>query len=387
MADERYQWLDQEAAERLLRGEPVEALDDPARTEAGRLAEALESARTPFTAGPAQAELPGEAAALAAFRKASAERAALASAAAAPAVPAASARTGHAGHAELGRVRLATAASAAAKPARRRWARSVRSVRYGLAAAVAAVTVGGVAVAAGTGVLPLMTPEPAASVTAAETPAPVVTGSHGVRKDPVAPSTGPDGGGHSPGSSPSPGATASHGSPSSPPSPSLSTPPATRHTPEPGRTTSRPGGGTGTAGPATKEKALQACRDYRSGRLDTADRRQLTNSLRGGETLRRYCDRMLAGDPGGGSPASAEPREDGKQDGKDDGKDDGKSDGKSDGKKDDGKRGRETGGGGAADRSDGADDRSGRGSGSTDESSRGTRPAAGVTLSGPSAQY
>ncbi|CAM5414030.1 hypothetical protein [Streptomyces narbonensis] len=379
MANERYQWLDQEAAERLLRGEPVEALDDPARAEAGRLAEALDSARTPFTARAGQAELPGEAAALAAFRTASAERAALAAA------PSAAARTGHA---ELGRVRLATAPSAA-KPARRRWARSVRSVRYGLAAAVAAVTVGGVAVAAGTGVLPLMTPEPAASVTAAESPEPVVTGSHGVRKDPVAPTAGPDGVGHSPGSSPSPGATTSPGSASSPLTPSLSTPPATRHTPEPGRTTSRPGGGTATAGPVTKEKALKACRDYRSGRLETADRRQLTNTLRGGETLRRYCDRMLAGDPGGGSPASAEPREDGKDDGKDDGKgdgkDDGKDDGEKDGKKDDGRKG--AGKDRDGDRRDGPGDRSGRGSGSADESGRGTRSAAGVTLSGSSAQY
>ncbi|MFE7583998.1 hypothetical protein ACFU5Y_20870 [Streptomyces gardneri] len=385
MADERYQWLDQEAAERLLRGEPVDALGDPARTEAGRLAEALESARTPFTAGPGQAELPGEAAALAAFRKASAERAALAAAATAP--PAGAARTGHVGHAELGRVRLATA-TAPTTSARRRWARSVRSVRYGLAAAVAAVAVGGVAVAAGTGVLPLMTPEPANSVTAVESPDPVVTGSHGVRKDPEVPSVGPDGVEPSPGSSSSPGATASHGTPSAPPSPSLSAPPATRHTPEPGRTTLRPGG-KGTDGPVAKEKALKACRDFRSGRLDTADRRQLTSDLRGGETLRRYCDRMLSGDQGG-SPASAEPREDGKKDGKDDGKDDGKSDGKSDGKKDDGKRGREDDGGHGGtggDRRDGPDGRSDRGSEDADESRRGTRPAAGVTLSGPSAQY
>ncbi|MFF8838596.1 hypothetical protein [Streptomyces sp. NPDC015130] len=380
MADERYQWLDQEAAERLLRGEPVEGLGDPARTEAELLAEALASARTTFTAVPGRAELPGEAAALAAFRKATAERAALAATPAAPEV--ATVRTGHA---ELGRVRLATAA-ATASSARRRWG---RSVRYGLAAAVAAVTVGGVAVAAGTGVLPLMTPEPAATVTAAETPDPVATGTHGVLKDPVVPSAGPDGTGPTPGSSSPPGATASHGSPSVPPSPSLSTPPATRHTPEPGRTTIRPDGGKGTDGPIAKEKALKACRDYRSGRLDATDRRQLTNTLRSGETLRRYCDRVLAGDPGGGAPASTEPREDGDKDGKDDGKSDGKDDGKGGGKKDGGKRGRETGDGAGSDGDDrrhGADDRSRRGSEGADESRRGTRSTAGVTLSGPSAQ-
>lgn len=47
MADERYQWLDQEAAERLLRGEPVDAVDDHARSRAERLAGALDAARVP----------------------------------------------------------------------------------------------------------------------------------------------------------------------------------------------------------------------------------------------------------------------------------------------------------------------------------------------------
>lgn len=366
MADERYQWLDQEAAERLLRGEPVDALDDPAYPEARRLAEALDSARTPSVQA-GHAELPGEAAALAAFRRATAERAALAG----TATPAGAGRA--ADHAELGHVRLAPAAAAT----RRRWG---RSVRYGLAAAVAAVTVGGVAVAAGTGVLPLMTPEPAASVTAAETPDPVVTGSHGVRKDPESPSAGPGDVQHSPGSSPSPGVSTSPGSPSSPASPSLTAPPATRHTPEPGRTTSRPGGDTGTSGSTVREKALKACRDYRSGRLDAADRRKLTGTLRGGETLSRYCDRLLGS---GGTGASADPREDGKTDdgSKDDGsKDDDTSDGKRDGTRD-GKKDSGNDGG-----NDGAERRN-SGSEHADRSLRGTFPAAGVTLSGPSAQY
>ncbi|MFD3664872.1 hypothetical protein ACFWVF_30445 [Streptomyces sp. NPDC058659] len=369
MADERYQWLDQEAAERLLRGEPVDALDDPAHPEARRLADALDSARTPSIAqaGQAgQAELPGEAAALAAFRRVAAERAALAR----TATPVGTGRA--ADRAELGHVRLAPATAAA----RRRWG---LSVRYGLAAAVAAVTVGGVAVAAGTGVLPLMTPEPASSVTAVERPDPVVTGSPGVRKDPEAPAVGPDGVDRSPGSSPSPGVSTSPGSPSSPASPSLSAPPATRHTPEPGRTTSRPGGDTGNGGASGREKAIEACRDYRSGRLGAADHRKLTGTLRGGETLSRYCDRILGS---GGTGASADPREDGKADdgSKDGSKDDDKSDGKRDGKQDSANDGAN----GSAD--DGAERRN-RGSEEADKSLSGTFPAAGVTLSGPSAQY
>ncbi|MFE2555402.1 hypothetical protein ACFXGT_05105 [Streptomyces sp. NPDC059352] len=363
MADERYQWLDQEAAERLLRGEPVDALDDPARSEVRRLAEALESARKHATVpGPRAAraggvELPGEAAALAAFRRATAERAARAAAAA----PHGTLRTDHRDRtdlAELGRVRLAPVTAPA-----RRWG---RSVRYGLAAAVAAVTVGGVAVAAGTGVLPLVGPEPASSVTAVESPDPIVSGS--VQKDPLSPSPAPDDTDRPPGSSPSPGVSSS---PSSPVSPSLTSPPTGRHTPEPGRTTPTPGGSKSVdGGTALKEKAVNACRDYRSGRLDEAGRRQLTSNLRSGETLRRYCDRILSGGTGGtggsggsgGSGASADPREDGKDDGKGDGA----------GSRDDSRDGSPSdnhGGNGGVDdgTADGANERRNRASGDPDE--------------------
>ncbi|MDV9193345.1 hypothetical protein R6L23_34925, partial [Streptomyces sp. SR27] len=60
MADERYQWLDQEAAERLLRGEPVDTVDDRARRQAERLAKALDTARTPDLPPAVRTELPGE---------------------------------------------------------------------------------------------------------------------------------------------------------------------------------------------------------------------------------------------------------------------------------------------------------------------------------------
>ncbi|MFB7587936.1 hypothetical protein [Streptomyces sp. NPDC056169] len=379
MADERYQWLDQEAAERLLRGEPVDALDDPARTEAGRLAEALDAARTPSIARAGQAELPGEAAAMAAFRRTTAERAAHAAHAEH------TARGGRTERADLGRVRLAPVAAPA-----RRWG---RSLRYGLAAAVAAVTVGGVAVAAGTGMLPMVGPEPATSVTAGESPdAPVVSESPGIRKDPEAPSVAPGGGEHSPGSSPSPGTSSFPASPSASGSPSLSMPPGTRRTPDPGRTTSRPAGGKSADGSTAKEKALKACRDYRAGRLDSAGNRQLTSTLRSGETLRRYCDRILGS---GGTGASADPQEDGKKDDgtKDDGKDDGKSDGKSDGAadgKDDGKKDSRRQTGGSDSGNDGENEgseRRNRSSESADRNRHGALLAPGVTLSGPSAQY
>lgn len=73
MADERYRWLDLETAERLLRGESLEAVDEAARDQAERLAKTLDA----LTVEPAPTSdgLPGEEAALAAFRKVRAERA------------------------------------------------------------------------------------------------------------------------------------------------------------------------------------------------------------------------------------------------------------------------------------------------------------------------
>lgn len=44
MADEQHEWLDKDAAERLLRGEPVDPVDGHARTEALRLVAALAAA-------------------------------------------------------------------------------------------------------------------------------------------------------------------------------------------------------------------------------------------------------------------------------------------------------------------------------------------------------
>ncbi|MEU0161392.1 hypothetical protein ABZ154_21780, partial [Streptomyces sp. NPDC006261] len=68
MADEQDEWLDKDAAEKLLRGEPVVPLGDQARDDALRLAEALGAARAARRT-PA-GELPGEDAVLTAFRQA-----------------------------------------------------------------------------------------------------------------------------------------------------------------------------------------------------------------------------------------------------------------------------------------------------------------------------
>ncbi|MFE7516801.1 hypothetical protein ACFU8I_37080, partial [Streptomyces sp. NPDC057540] len=244
-----------------------------------------------------------------------------------PAARAPTARPSPAGRGrDLGQVRLAPAAPA------RRWG---RSVRYGLAAAFAAVTVGGVAVAAGTGVLPLVGPAPASSVTAGETADPLVSKEPGIRQDPEAPPTDP-GGDPTPGSSPSAdGSTAP--TPRAPDGRGPTTP--APRTPEAGSTTGSTG--SGDSGSADlREKALKACRQYRTGTLDATGRRQLTRTLRGGETLRLYCDRILSGDTG----TPKDDGQDGSKDSKDGSKDDSKDDGKGDQDGDGGRKGGSKGG-------------------------------------------
>ncbi|MBG7700557.1 hypothetical protein HCJ76_21275 [Streptomyces sp. MC1] len=159
MADEQYKWLNRETAERLLRGEPLEAVDPSARDQAERLSRALGALSA--QAAPAPGELPGEQAALAAFRKvreaAEAERTAAAHAPAAPRTPARGT--------DAGLVRIGAPARTGIRTRR---SRRGRPVRLALAAAVAAGTLGGVAVAAGSGVLPTPFddehPRPATSV-------------------------------------------------------------------------------------------------------------------------------------------------------------------------------------------------------------------------------
>ncbi|MFE1891945.1 hypothetical protein ACFW9R_25655, partial [Streptomyces microflavus] len=140
MADEQDEWLDKDAAEKLLRGEPVVPLGDRARDDALRLAEALGAARAVRRAP--VGELPGEDAVLTAFRQATragGDRLAGRSAGAAlPGQPG----TLHSVH---------IGAAPAVPPRRPRWS---RPVRFGLAVSLAGCALGGVAVAAGTGFRP-----------------------------------------------------------------------------------------------------------------------------------------------------------------------------------------------------------------------------------------
>ncbi|WP_256104932.1 hypothetical protein [Streptomyces sp. ODS05-4] len=320
MADERNAWLDHDAAEKLLRGEPAHpagsrAADaDPAR----RLSQALAAVRAAHAPQPPPGrELPGEAAALAAFRAAAGERDARAAAATGDATAAAGEAREEARD-ELGPVRLGPRPARPA-PSRRagNWA---RGLRWGLAASVAGLAVGGVAVAAGTGVLPVLgkahEPLPSASVSAAppssEPPTPVApTGSGGTDPSPR-PS---DGGAPGPGS-PSPDDSA--------PGPRAGDPEADPR--RPGASAATPGGpedgtapersespGEDTAGPGERdrgqpdagagatwlERTVRACRDYRSGKLDPDRTALLESDARGRANIERFCDRLLDSPAGG----------------------------------------------------------------------------------------
>ncbi|WP_405478877.1 hypothetical protein [Streptomyces sp. NBC_00009] len=330
MADEHNKWLDRDAAERLLRGEPLEAVDAATRARAARLAGTLDALAVTRVDG---GELPGEAAALAAFRKAHESVAEEPGAAALKAR-----RARHRGalapvsslHGAVGRESDANANADAdalaasdvgsvrlARPGARpvRWG---RPVRFGMAAALAGCMIGGVAVAAGTGVLPSpfggpSEPGPAASVSAAASPeqpltspSPDISETDGGRSG----SAVPDGHSHAPGSgAPSQDDTAGR----------------------PGRATTQPGTGLRESDAADREAWRQhlvdACRKYRSGTLSDSEEERLRAAAKRIATKKRdrdpdrFCARVLeeaddsgSGDDGGNKNDDMNSGKDGDED-------------------------------------------------------------------------
>ncbi|MER6633602.1 hypothetical protein ABT301_36220 [Streptomyces sp. NPDC000987] len=252
MADEQYRWLDRETAELLLTGQSLESLDATTRDQAERLAKALGSLSVePAAEG---AGLPGESAALAAFRAARADASAGSSAVGDDADGSSS---------DAGLVRIGRPSGIGR---RRRWN---RPVRLGLSAALTAVVVGGVAVAATSGVLPRpfggAAPRPGASV--AGTP----DGPLG-----APPSTG------LPHGEPTPGASAGATGPADP-----------HGTPGAGASDEAGSGGGGRRG-----SALSACRAVRDGRELGPGRRRALEQAAGGSGAARvwkYCQGILSG--------------------------------------------------------------------------------------------
>ncbi|WP_246203846.1 hypothetical protein [Streptomyces tailanensis] len=276
MADEQYMWLDPDAAERLLRGEPLEAVDADTRAQADRLAGALGAlAAEASPASPPSVELPGEEAALAAFRSA---RTARVEDDRADHLANASTAVADAGLVRLGRT--------AAEDRRARWG---RPARFGLAAALTAGMLGGVvAVAAGAGALLSPSPddeaEPSVSISAAEPDQPFLSPSP---SDPQAEGDANDEARGEPTPQDTLGGSAQDGD--------------------------GEGGsddGTGEDGdPDTSGQnrgssrewwngVVSACRDVRDGKGLDADRRRGLEDAAGGRDngqLKKYCDGLLSG--------------------------------------------------------------------------------------------
>ncbi|SOD84255.1 hypothetical protein [Streptomyces sp. Ag109_G2-15] len=275
MADEHNKWLTRDTAERLLRGESLEAVDASSSDQAERLAKALGALSA--EAAPATGELPGEQAALAAFRKvreaAEAERTAAALGDGTPGRSGLPARGS-----DAGLVRIGAPTRSGIRARRPRWA---RPVRLALAAAVAAGTLGGVAMAAGSGVLPVPfhddRPDPAASVSAAQSPGQPHTSPTPQSPQGILPSTDTPDGGTSGSLDPSGGATA----------------------PDQGTT---PGSGDASGNPGTWwQVANAACRDLKDGKELGSDRRRALEGLAGGSSrVTAYCKSVLAGQYGSG---------------------------------------------------------------------------------------
>ncbi|MFE0249770.1 hypothetical protein [Streptomyces sp. NPDC059010] len=301
MADEQYRWLDRETAERLLSGESLEAVESAHRDEAEQLAKTLEALSV--EPAPSSAELPGEAAALAAFRAARANHDDVAITAGHRSGSAASDASDAA---DVGLVRIGAPGRAARRP---RWG---RPLRLGLAAALAVGMVGGVAVAAGTGVLrtPFGGDEPGR---------PAGTASAAVPPDRPFVSPSPEIGGRD---VPTP-----DGTDRTPTGPGSS-----RETAPGGAAKDRETAGEDQKGPSGSwRKAVPACRDVRDGKDLSRDRRRALESAAGSSArVWKYCKGVLTG-------AGESTRAQGGQGQDDDDQGKGQGNGKGDDDHDDGK--------------------------------------------------
>lgn len=255
MVDDRYGWLDEETAEQLLRGLPVDARCDG---QEARLGEALRTLR-PTAPAAEGGELAGEAAAMEAFR---AGRPAAAGAKPLPPTL-------------LGRV------SAVCRPPVRS---AGRPLRAGLAVALAGFALGGVAVAAGAGVLPTPFHEgptgPAVSVSPMNSPSPGDAG-------------GTDGSSKRPGAS---AGTTPGGSPDAAPG-ATPTPDGGRHGSDERRHRNGHDGRrhhSGGHGPQLSEVDQEAlvdtlCSAYTHDELNVVERGRLERAAGGEEAVRTFC--------------------------------------------------------------------------------------------------
>lgn len=318
MADERDRWLDKAAADRLLRGEPaLPGAEHRAHARAERLRAALDALAEPppVASGGLPGELRGEAAAVAAFR-------------ARGSVLQAEPQTKAPDAALFGSADTVVELGAPAGPAGPR-SRRGRPVRFALAAAVASIAVGGLAAAAGTGLLDRDARHaagglPAASVTVGSSPTALSDGRYAAPLAPPRTTAPPGGEGQS--ASPGPGNTpGADGRTTTGPGDAAGTTAGTGTEPsvsgptggKDGRDRSRQGGvdGMATDPPDGSDRdregrtgAVELCRDYQSGRIDDARREKLVRLAKGLLRVPRYCQGVLdvatGGGPSGDAPGS-----------------------------------------------------------------------------------
>ncbi|MFC6062612.1 hypothetical protein [Streptomyces ochraceiscleroticus] len=292
MADDRYSWLDKNAAEGLLRGERVDA---GGGFGADELNDLLSAAAVAGARSSADAPLPGEEAAVAAFRQVSSGGSTRDTAAGGAAR--ASAEDG------IPVVRSVPGGGTSRTAERTRLG---RPLRRGLAVALAGCALGGVAVAAGTGVLP--TPfhgggDPSPSVTSAVTPSILES------QDPEADASddaaqSPDAGPHSssPASPTSPDASDGRSTPGREGTGDTSKPPLPQLT---------PGDGALNTDKAKRKAAVLAlCRDYEAGRTSPKDRQRLERTMGGAEKLHTFCKQYLQKNGLTGGLGSSDPTPD-----------------------------------------------------------------------------
>jgi hypothetical protein len=299
MADERDAWLDKDAAERLLRGDPVTAPNEHDRAREELLSGVLrDMSDVTYANG---AELPGEAAALAAFRQAKAagrgtER------------TRATDRAGRAQRAgsteDADMVHLPGIVGSALTAGSARLRRSGRPLRTGIAMAVAGCALGGATVVAAAGVLPSLLgggqlPGPASSVSVDATPKPLLSG---LPDASGSPSTGSTGDRSAEVPEPSSGelgdgAGEDAGKDRSGDSDDVPIGPVGDH-----RDQFSPDGETKSG--KWYHQTVDACRDYLSGSIEPERREELETATDGSEGAERYCDRLLDSDPHGDSAGS-----------------------------------------------------------------------------------
>ncbi|MBT2471062.1 hypothetical protein J7E97_25160 [Streptomyces sp. ISL-66] len=323
MADERDRWLDKAAADRLLRGEPAPpGAEQRARAQAERLRAALDALAEPSLSG--AGELPGEAAALAAFRAARGT---------APREGAPAAEEFGSGETVVDLSPLRGIGAGGPSPERGRirsrnqgrnqgqghgqdhgaGPRRGRPVRFVLAAAVASVAVGGLAAAAGAGLLDGDTRDGAAHAPAVSVTTGSSSGASG-GDDPMLipqPRLATPRGGESRGTATDPGNTpgAEGGTPAGSGGDGASGtgggattgPSANGSTPDRGGEDRFLEGGTDGSGDGVfndregRTRAVELCRDFQAGKLDSERREKLVRLAKGLLSIPRYCKSVLDG--------------------------------------------------------------------------------------------